>query len=333
MIPIRLPAVAAVVAAAAPGAAIAQDGGDLFRFCRETAAAAPEFAVRGAAEGWIFLRSELEHIGGGRDWQTSSHPALPVIAAFRKSLEEKGVTLILAPVPAKAAIYPEKLLAGVKPDAVPPLKPFLEELRKTGAVVVDLDTAFREARKSNGEEPLYCATDSHWSPAGVRLAASRIVEAARGVDAVSGLIRPASTFRTGPPASFEIRGDLLAAPGLENVPAETLSLVRAGREESGSIVAVPEDPDSAVVLMGDSHTMVFTDGASLGMHCDAAGLQDHLQALFGFPITRIANRNSGGDGARRILAQRVRSNPDWWAPRKVVIWVFSEREFTQGRWR
>jgi alginate O-acetyltransferase complex protein AlgJ len=26
-------------------------------------------------------------------------------------------------------------------------------------------------------------------------------------------------------------------------------------------------------------------------------------------------------------------NPDFWAKKKIVIWLFTAREFTQGRWK
>jgi alginate O-acetyltransferase complex protein AlgJ len=79
--------------------------------------------------------------------------------------------------------------------------------------------------------------------------------------------------------------------------------------------------------------MVFTDGEDLGMHCEGAGLREHLEARFGVSLAQISNQNSGGDGARRLLRQRELSNPDYWKDRKLVIWVFSEREFTAGKWR
>ena len=67
--------------------------------------------------------------------------------------------------------------------------------------------------------------------------------------------------------------------------------------------------------MGDSHTMVFTDGASLGMHCQGAGLRDHLQAKLGFPLIQLSNQNSGGTGARRLFSQRLQANPAYLKPR------------------
>ena len=104
----------------------------------------------------------------------------------------------------------------------------------------------------------------------------------------------------------------------------------AGKGTGGKIEPVPSDKNSPVLLLGDSHTMVFTDGPSTGMHCHGAGLQDQLQYELGFAIDRMANKGSGLVQARRSLLMRVRSEPDFWQQKKLVIWVFSTRELTQS---
>jgi len=286
------------------------------------------FAMKGDAPGWLFLRDDVLHASKGEFWKATPSPAaaaLPLITKFRETLAAAGVTLILAPVPSKAAIYPDKLAKGTAPDAAPSFAPFLESLKATGAIVVDLEAPFRAARD---QTPVFCATDSHWSPAGLALAAKTIM----AVPALTALAKPGA-YLTSAPESVTITGDLAASPGLEKTPPETLTLTKIGTGSATAPVPVPAAATSPVILLGDSHTMVFTDGASLGMHLQGSGLRDQLQAQLGFPLIQLSNQNSGGTGARRLFNQRLQANPAYLKDVKALIWVFSIREFTLGRWR
>jgi alginate O-acetyltransferase complex protein AlgJ len=305
---------------------------DASAFLKETAARAATgegFALKGDAPGWLFLRDDVTHASKGAFWKGGPGPALAIITKFRESLTAAGVTLILAPVPSKAGIYPDKLISGAAPDAGPSSAAFLEELKTTGATVVDLETLFRQEREKT---PVFCATDSHWSPAGAVLAATGIAEIAAAVPGLTPLLKP-GTYVTAPPEKFVITGDLAAAPAAAGTAPEELLLTKTGTGSASAPTPVPAAPTSPVILMGDSHTMVFTDGASLGMHCQGAGLRDHLQARLGFPLIQLSNQNSGATGARRLLNQRLQTNPAYLKNVKAVIWVFSIREFTLGKWR
>ena len=303
----------------------AQDAAAFSTAALARAAAGGGFGLKGDAPGWLFLRDDVAHAAKGPFWKATPSPAFPIISKFRETLTAAGVVLIMAPVPSKAAIYPDKLLAGSAPEAVPSSQPFLDELKATGATVIDLETLFREARKKAG---VFCASDSHWSPAGAALAAQAIAAS----PVLAALARP-GTYVTSVPEKIIIAGDLTASPGLANTAEEELFLTKTGTGPATAPVPVPAATASPVILMGDSHTMVFTDGAPLGMHCEGAGLRDQLQAQLGFPLVQISNQNSGGTGARRLLNQRIQANPAYLKEVKVIIWVFSIREFTAGRWR
>lgn len=304
---------------------------DPFRsLCIRRALDSPTFSVPGDAKGWLFLKGELVTMGEAKLWQDPAGlRCVPVIKKFRESLSAKGVTLILAPVPLKCAVYPEKLAAGTDPGIVPPMKPMLDKLQAaTGAVVVDLEPAFRAARDKT---QVFCGTDSHWSPAGAGLAADAILAAAKAVPGVAELIKT-GTYTTGPEEKLSITGDLAIGPHATAGPEE-LTLQKTGTGQAGNLLPVPAADSGPVILMGDSHTMVFTDGASHGMHCQGAGLRDQLQGKFGFPVVQISNQNSGGTGARRVLTMRQKANPDYLNETKVIIWVFSARELAADEWR
>ena len=316
-----------LAALAALAVASVSHAGEMFTTtAAERAGSGEGFALKGEVPGWLFLRDDVAHVGKAEFWKAGPSPALPIITKLRESLSAAGVTLILAPVPSKGTVYPDKLFAGATKDSIAAGTPFLEELKTTGATVIDLETLFRMERE---KEEVFCATDSHWSPAGAAIAAKAIA----ATPVLAALAKPGS-YVTSAPEKFTIAGDLTASPGLESTPKEELTLTKTGTGPVTAPVPVPAaTAGSPVILMGDSHTMVFTDGASLGMHCQGGGLRDHLQATLGFPIIQLSNQNSGGTGARRLLSQRIQANPAYLKNVKVVVWVFSIREFTMGKWR
>ena len=302
--------------------------------------------VKGAAEGWWFLRGELEHMAQGRFWEgdlaettvTGADPA-PVIKEYADELKALGVRLILVPVPPKAAVYPDKLTA-VAMDADQPAagavhsgSGFLQRLTDVGVEAVDLEPVLRTLRASSAD-PVYCAQDSHWSPGTCQHVARAIADLIRDEPFVA---EAAKAF--GKPIvrtegeTLEIHGDLLSDAEKTSVPKESLPVSHVGTGDASSPAPLAIDETSPVLVVGDSHTLVFNEGASIGMHDKGAGLVDHLAAELGFPVDREASKGSGGDSARANVARRSKGEADLWEKKKVVIWVFSAREFSRGKWR
>ena len=62
------------------------------------------------------------------------------------------------------------------------------------------------------------------------------------------------------------------------------------------------------------------------MHARGAGLADHLARELGFPVDLLGVRGSGSTTARITLLRR-RDNV---AGKKLVVWCFSAREFTES---
>ncbi len=288
------------------------------------AAASNRRAVAGDARGWLFLSAELQHIAAGEFWNSPEPPPdgdpAAAIIAYHEALKALGVTLVVVPVPAKAAVYPDKLSAEHEPDAAFASSPFFEKLAAAGVTAVDLEPVFRRER---AEQKVFCEQDSHWTPWACRLTAELIT----ALPDVQALFPPAEIV---PRAGDEIRitGDLIDAAGGQPLDKETVTVFKAAPQP------VPADDGSAVILVGDSHTVVYSEaGGTIRNHTTGAGLRDHLQARLGLPLAVITTAASGGDGARGLLARKAAAAPDFWNGRKLVIWCFSAREFTQGRWR
>ena len=83
-----------------------------------------------------------------------------------------------------------------------------------------------------------------------------------------------------------------------------------------------------VVVLGDSHTLIFHDPEMFG---SASGFVDFLSLGLRIPVDLVGVRGSGATTTRIELLRRR----DRMAGKRVVIWCFSFREFTESEtgWR
>ena len=298
-------------------------------FCEKASAGAfakERRAVVGKAPEWLFLARELEHLGHGAFWKpvpgsTLPDPA-PEIIRYAKELKGKGIELLLVPVPPKAAIYPEKL-TGVANQPVLRNAPFYKILKAGGVNVLDLEDSF-ETMAAKGDK-VYCEQDSHWTSETCRKVASMIY----GHYENEAWAKGKAAIVTGKAEKLTIKGDLVGKGTA--MGKEELEIVRAGVKTGARLTPVEPDESSPILLMGDSHTLVFFEGGD--MHCKGAGLFDHLSAKFKRPLDLIGSKASGGDQARVSLVRKSRLAPGYLAGKKLIIWCYSAREFTLGKWR
>jgi SGNH hydrolase-like domain, acetyltransferase AlgX len=286
------------------------------------------------AGDWLFLTGELRFLSLGRFWgddapkvSRSHKPDLadpiPAIVAFQKQLKARGIDLLVVPVPPKAAIYPEKILPefkGGSDDAAPALHSFYAELRAAGIDVLDLMPLFIKNRDDK-QGAVFCKTDSHWSGFGCTLAAQAIAEKVRGKLAAAGSTKEyASEWK-----ETAIDGDLvnLLPPGSPKPRPEKIAVRSVS--EKGTASAVQPDANSQLLLLGDSHTLVFHDFLA-----ERAGLLDQLAQELGFAPDLIGTRGSGATPVRISLYRHSLKNPDYLAKKKVVVWCFAAREFTEA---
>jgi len=305
-------------------------------------------AVPGA-DGWLFLPAELTHIAAGEFWgeraaevSTATKPEwadpLPAIVDFHKQLEALGVELLFVAVPPKAVIYPEQV-SGVYNEKIAPNYPstprldtadaaFYDELRKHGVHVIDL-TPDLLALKSESDQPVYCAQDTHWSAPAVKLTAQKI----RQVAAQRDWYKPAEAkaYQT-QDRTVELTGDLWQTNRDATLPKESITLTYVGEPGTDPLAPVADDPASPVLLLGDSHLLVFHVGGD--MHTVGAGLAEHTARELGRPVDVIGVRGSGATPCRVNLIRKAYRDPAYLTDKKLVVWVLTAREFTQTTgWR
>jgi len=300
----------------------------------EVGAAATAGNIQGEDKKWLFVKGEISHLGEGEFWKAfQERDPEKVIVDYKKALEAIGVGLVVVPVPAKAGIYPEKFSAATTKmdgdlpaeDAVYPAAPFYEKLRTAGVRVVDMEPLYRAARKADDTRKLYCEQDAHWTPLAAQMAAEQVFEQIKDETWLAAVPKVPG-IKVGPEETLSIRGDMVFG-AYDSLPQETVSLRRAGAGTGGGeIEPLDKDEESPVLLLGDSHLQVFTEGGAQ-MHSKGAGFRDYLQEKLGFATTVSTNR-ADGIHSPRMGVYRASKKPGYWEKKKLVVWVFTVRSFT-----
>lgn len=291
-------------------------------------------AIRGA-DGWMFFVPELRSISIGPFWgdqagrvSRATKPEyadpLSAILDFHEQLRKAGIELLVMPVPAKAAVYPEAISSAIaKAGTNPPPRvdqshqEFYALLKQRGLSVIDLLPIYLKHRNDAGG-PLYCKTDTHWSGRGVELAAQAVEDEIKGRSWMKDLPKPTLTSES---RNVQLTGDLARMLDEQNPVRESLRLTFVGT--GTELTPLAPSRESPVLLMGDSHTLVFHDPTLVA---SGAGLPDHLALRLGVAVDLIGVRGSGATTTRIELLRRK----DNLAGKKLVIWCFSVREFTES---
>ena len=125
--------------------------------------------------------------------------------------------------------------------------------------------------------------------------------------------------------TIKVFGDLISNEERESWTPEKLSLTKVYSIKDGKkSQVIPDDDSSPVIVMGDSHTLIYHEGDD--MHASGAGIVDHLQEKIGFKIFLAASRGSSSQALRQIYKGK-----EFWEKKKMLIWISSIREFTEER--
>jgi alginate O-acetyltransferase complex protein AlgJ len=281
------------------------------------------------ADGFLFFRQSIAYaLGGDLGKQHRDRNPLPVIAAFGKLLAKHGVDFLFVPVPTKVEIFADKAASTPAKDAGlarfagqvanPFERKFLLELAAEGVETVDLMPAFLAARAEGGKtaEPLYQKQDTHWTSRGLELGAKLVAERVRRYPWYKELASHRRAYHT-KDASFTRHGDLHSRlPEDEKAGFAPETLV--GHQIVGADGTLyDDDPDSPVVLLGDSFTGVYEL-----MDCEHAGVSAHLAKELGYPLDLVMSYG-GGPNVRQKLMRR---GEDALGGKKLVIWMMTARD-------
>jgi len=289
--------------------------------------------VRRGRDGWLFYGPAVAHLTGPGFLSPSlPHRADSVTALtnLHQQLAERGIKLVVVPLPAKASIYPEQLSRNAPADRAvlsTSHEDFLNTLRERGILAFDATEALMQAKS---KEPVYLARDSHWTPQGMHVAAEALC--AYLVEQVPELAKGETAYRAGTPRSIDHAGDLAVMLAPEDA-------TRYGMGESIQHQAVegpdgsPWAPDASarVLLLGDSFANIFElEGMGWGAH---GGLAAWMSLVMQQPLDAITQNGDGAHATRLRLNQAIQRGEDRLAGKKVVVFSFAARELSLGDWK
>jgi alginate O-acetyltransferase complex protein AlgJ len=261
-------------------------------------------------EGWLFSAEEFQQ---ARDLEASLRVDEAAVREIRRELAGRGVSLVVALVPAKARVYPEKLGRYALPAGVADRYRKLQALLAgLGVPAPDLLAALQAARR-RGE--VFLRSDTHWTPLGAGAAADALAGAVNGLLSKAGSPRTRFASSEGPPQ--EHRGDLLnflpLGPFLQRLgprPDVVRPRLTAPLQAPTGLFDQPAVP---VVLVGTSY--------SAG---ELWNLEGALKTALEADVLNVAKEGQGPLAPMRaLLAGPVLEE----IGAKVVIWEIPERYF------
>jgi hypothetical protein len=191
------------------------------------------------------------------------------VVAAREWLRQRGIDLIVVPVPLMTEVYVEHFLDPCPPDGViaPHVRQALLELLEADVEVVDLQRLFRGLRDDGDPEYLYNTCDTHWAPRGMRAAAKEIADRIARYRFGSRARLAPPIFRTAP-GVYQFNGYIARIDSLEGWSALTpVQQERARRAQATYWPRVltldgeplSEDPKSPVLVIGHSYVRMFDE--------------------------------------------------------------------------
>ncbi|MCC6489988.1 MAG: hypothetical protein IT364_21040 [Candidatus Hydrogenedentes bacterium] len=277
-------------------------------------------------DGWLFYRPGVTFLL--EPWpQTAATPMpqedpLEAIVAFRDALAERGIALLVVPAPGKPSVYPERLsgrVARTRTDVHGPTRTFMERLGEAGVSYVDLFTLYREARIADPDAQLYLARDTHWSPAGLRMAASAVADRIRA----EGWVAEGAVVYEEKVVTIQRQGDVLRMVDTPRIAAE-FELERVDCQqiiETATGEPYHDDPASPVLVLGDSFLRIYERDEP-----GSAGFIAHLAREMKQSMASIVSDG----GASTLVRQELQRKPELLRGKKLVIWEFVERDLRFG---
>jgi SGNH hydrolase-like domain, acetyltransferase AlgX len=196
--------------------------------------------------------------------------AATTIAGYRQRLATEGWTLVVLPIPTKIGTHRElsnwpvldaNLLSRdpIPVDRSDEVYGYLrDQLKQDGVTVVNLEGVYRDALAANPSVLLYATNDSHWSGAGIDLAARMTAEAIASASPMRVRLPEHPTY-----VYIDHVGDLVKASDPKPSLTTWLRPVwifhdRLVNGEEGRGYVYPSAPMGLVVAVGTSYTGQYT---------------------------------------------------------------------------
>ncbi|MCC7374440.1 MAG: hypothetical protein IT581_07275 [Verrucomicrobiales bacterium] len=276
-------------------------------------------------DGWLFYKPGCDAlVSRTPQHKGTNQDPVRAIVGWRDALAARGIQLLVVPVPNKESIYPERLTSRNPPSPgvlSPVTRDLLQRLDFAGVDFIDLFAIFSEARQrgADASTPLYLVQDSHWSPAGLQLAAQSV--ARRLLE--RGWIQPGTHAFEPASAPIHRLGDMLLMMRSRALEKQTVPEAVACSKIVDARTHQPcrDEPQSDVLVLGDSFLRIFESDEP-----GAAGFLAHLSLELRQPVARLV----ADGGASTLVRQELYRRPALLNRKRVVIWEFVERDLLLG---
>lgn len=299
-------------------------------------------------ERWLMYRPDVDYVTRPgfleaamlrvreREGDASALAAQPdpvkAILHFKGQLARRGIALLVAPVPVKAMVHPEKLSPRYGPDAAglhnASFARFRRELESAGVPVFDALPILIE-KKRRTRRAQYLETDTHWAPEAMELVAR---ELAAFIARRIALPRREPEGYTRQSKTISNLGDIalmLKLPASQKLFRPQRVTIHAVQDADGEAWYPRRNAD--ILLLGDSFTNIYSlDGMGWG---EAAGLAEQLSFALKRPVDRIAINAGGALSSRQELWKQLKRGRDRLRGKHLVIYEFAARDLLIGDWR
>ena len=273
--------------------------------------------------GWYFYKPGLEYMLADPARAkpiTATNDPVAAILDFRDQLAARGIRLLVMPVPNKESIYPDYVAARssqLQNIVAPRTQNLLQKLQQANVEVINLFEVFAHARKtpSSSNAPLYLSQDTHWSPAGVQLAAKTVAARLSELN----WIAPASVEYTERSVPVRRLGDvlrMLKVPAIEKkIEPENVHCAQVLRADTGE--PYKDEAAAEILVLGDSFLRIYQQDEPT-----AAGFIAHLAKELKQPLMSLVNDGGGAT----LVREELLAQPLFLKNKKVVVWEFVERD-------
>lgn len=288
-------------------------------------------------DGWLFYRPSFNYLTarttpGKPSTRTPKgyDAAFVAVRDFSKHLRDRGIELVIVPVPPKLAIHPEKFIAGGEKNIIETneYQKWITRVQAEGVRVFDTAKALASFLEQS-EAPAYLQSDTHWRPESMEWCAGKLANYLEAENLIKS--PPSQEDHLIEPTTIAGRGDLWRMLRLNEdntlVKAEEVPLKQV-RTSAG--MRWQPSRQGGVLLMGDSFCNIFSLGEM--EWGEGAGFAEHLGLSLRRPLDAILRNSDGAHATRQILAQELARGTDRLEGKSVVIWEFATRELTEGRW-
>ncbi len=282
--------------------------------------------------GQPFLHpDQLEkRVTGHEIWEKAVQPdPVAAIVHFRDQLAARSIELLVVPVPVKAGIEPERLVAMesfVRPLRNRSWSRFIDKLSAENITVFDAGAVLVDYSRRKGGA--FLRYDTHWQPGAMEAVAGELADFINKTYTLS----PGKNNFSLHPVVVRNTGDIarmLTLPESVTVLNDQEVVVNQVLGEEGEFVKA--DPESPILLLGDSFTNIFS---FRGLHWSfSGGLAEHLGYHLGRLVDCLARNDSGAYATRELLVADLARGRDRLAGKRLVVWEFSERELSSGDWK